>query len=143
MVRKCLPLAALAMLSGCASIVSGTSQEITITSSPPGADCVVSRQGMMLQQVTTPASPTVQRNRHDLSVACSKSGYVTATQFNNSGVEPWLFGNIFIGGLVGLMIDFSTGAESRYDNAMAFNLPHVPHLAPVAADLPGYKQPAT
>ena len=130
------------MLSSCASIVSGTSQEIAITSSPSGADCVVSRQGMTLQQVTTPASPTIQKNRHDLSVACSKSGYATVTQANDSGVEPWLFGNILIGGLVGVIIDVSSGARNRYDNSMIFNLPHAPQAAPVGTET-SLSQPTT
>ena len=138
-----LAIVALVALSGCASIASGTSQNIAITSTPTGANCAVSRQGMMIQQVTTPAAPTVQKSKYDLSVECSKSGYATATQVNASGVEPWVFGNILLGGIIGFIIDLSSGAQNHYDTAMSFNLPVTPAAAPVAAEPIVTKQPTT
>ena len=41
-------------LTGCASIISGTSQTITINSNPPGAQCNLLREGLVIGSVTTP-----------------------------------------------------------------------------------------
>jgi hypothetical protein len=114
---------ALAALSGCASIASGTSQNITIVSTPTGADCAISRQGVVIQQITTPAYPTIGKSVYDLTVACSKFGFATSTQVNQSGVEGWVFGNIILGGIGGLITDRTTGAQNSYDSVMNFKLP--------------------
>lgn len=123
-----------ALLSGCASIASGTTQQIAITSSPAGATCDLSRQGLSIQKLTTPASAFVQKSKYDISVACSKDGFQPTTQVNKSGVEGWVFGNLLFGGIIGLGIDLASGAQNHYDTLMNFNLPVAPAAVPVAAD---------
>ncbi len=109
-----LPFAALLLVSGCASIISGTTQEVAINSSPDGATCDITRDGVRVQQVVTPASTIVQRTNHDLLVACRKPGYQAATATDPSGLEPWVFGNLLAGGVIGLVVDLSTGADNKY-----------------------------
>lgn len=139
--KSYIAVTALALLSGCASIASGTTQEIAVTSSPTGATCDVSRQGMTLQQITTPASPMIKKSKYDLSIQCSKSGYQNAAVIDPSGVEPWVFGNILFGGLIGLIIDVSDGAQNHYDTTMNVNLPANIASAPATLEPVAIKQP--
>lgn len=43
-------------------------------------------------------------------------GYTDATGTISSDFETWTLGNVLIGGLVGLVVDWSTGAVNRYDH---------------------------
>ena len=141
--KRFLVVASAALLSGCASIASGTTQQIAITSSPAGATCDVSRQGLSLQKLITPASAFVQKTKYDISVECSKSGYQNATQVNKSGVEGWTFGNLLFGGVIGLGIDLASGAQNHYDTQMNFNLPVVNGAVPMASDSTSIKTPTS
>ena len=127
-----LPLAALLLVSGCASIISGTTQEVAVNSSPDGATCDITRQGVRVQQVVTPASTIVERTKHDLLISCRKPGYQEATATDPSGVEPWLFGNLLAGGVVGLVVDLSTGADNKYASPASVVLQ--PNPPPPVAD---------
>lgn len=134
MIKKSLLLAGVLAVTGCASIASGTTQQVTIISTPDGAICDVSRQGMMLQRAIIPTSPMIQKSKYDLSVQCSKTGYQNTILANKSGVEPWIFGNLIFGGLIGVLIDVSSGAQNHYDTLMSVALPLNPISAPIAAD---------
>ncbi len=114
-----LPLAALLLVSGCASIISGTTQEVAVNSSPDGATCDIMRDGVRVQRVVTPASAIVQRTNQSLLVSCTKPGYQAATATNPSGLEPWVFGNLLAGGVIGLVVDLSTGADNKYASPTA------------------------
>ena len=47
-------------LSGCASIISGTSQEIKVVTNPPGANCELIREGAVIAHVDqTPGGATI------------------------------------------------------------------------------------
>jgi len=111
-------LAALALLgtalSGCASIVKGSSQDIQLSSGDvSGAECKLSNtRGEW--SATTPAKVTVKRSKSALQVHCAKDGYQDGTQVANSGFESWTIGNLLIGGLIGIGIDAGTGAINEY-----------------------------
>ena len=130
-------------LSGCASIVEGTTQIVAITSSPvDGAKCVLSsEQGTYY--VTTPGNTTVHKSRHDLNVVCTKDGYedghgILASHFNGATA-----GNVLIGGLVGITIDAATGAN--YNFAESLDVPMLPMGSTPAASapMPSMPGPAT
>jgi hypothetical protein len=112
-------IAALAafQLSGCASIVKGSSASVAVTTPPvQGANCALSSpEGTW--QLTSPASVTIQRSKHDVQVRCTKEGYQDATAVIPSSFEGWTLGNIILGGVVGVVVDASTGAMNDYPNA--------------------------
>ena len=130
MIRKIQAAAAVfasICLSGCASIVSGTSQQITINTNPPGASCQYIRDGNVIGRVDqTPGTATIRKTKDDITVKCSKDGYQEASYFNHSGVEPMTYGNAVIGGVVGWGIDSAVGADNRYDDFV--NVSMVPGL---------------
>lgn len=128
---------------GCASVVSGTSQTLTLDTAPPGAECSLTRKGLVIGRVNpTPGSILVQRTRDDITVTCTREGYQTGTFVNKSGLEATTFGNIILGGLIGVAIDSASGANNKYDATMRITLvPGEPGTGqPVALPTPASPQ---
>ncbi len=118
MARLFVCLAAV-LLSGCATIVNGTSQTVAVNSTPQGASCSVDRGGSTLNSIAaTPSIVPVSKSINSLVVTCSKPGYKTATTSASSSFNGWTFGNILIGGLVGVAVDASTGANFDYPHSV-------------------------
>ena len=115
------------LLAGCASVISGSSDTITINSNPPGATCNLNQNGRSIGQVTTPGGVTVQKTKHDIKVTCEKEGYQTATGYLNSDIEGSTWGNILLGGGVGWIVDSASGADNDYPEYLTVTLvPNVP-----------------
>jgi len=97
----------MALLSvGCATVMHGSHQRIWIDSTPQNAAATIHPGDMTL---TTPAEVELPRKdsyqvQYDLDGYERKIGYIDR---EHSGA---IWGNILIGGLVGLMVDHSTGA---------------------------------
>jgi hypothetical protein len=128
-------------LSGCASIVSGTSQEIKVVTNPPGANCQFVREGSVIARVdNTPGGVTIRKTKHDITLKCNKEGYQEATYLNHSGADGATFGNIILGGGIGWAIDSASGSDNKYTGEV--NVTLVPAAAAAAAPPPGAK-PAT
>ena len=108
--------------SGCSSIVSGTSEQLTINSNPPQAICVLEREGLPIGQVTTPCGLNVTRTKHNIQIKCTKDGYEPATAFLKSDVAGATFGNILIGGGIGWAIDSAAGADNNYQEVTTVTL---------------------
>src|SRR5262245_19655719 len=99
-------LSLLAATSGCATIMSGTTERIRLESDPPGATVRVDRNSY-----TTPVDVKLARSRnHD--VEFQSDGYVSAKRQVTRDSNDWVWGNILIGGLIGLLVDYSTGAAN-------------------------------
>ena len=128
-----LPMLMLPMLAGCASISHGTTQQIALTTEPPGATCTLSRQGLSIATVAeTPAVALVQRDKRDILATCSKPGYQTAIRTLHSGVADSSFGNILVGGLIGVAIDSANGADNEYPGSVSIPLTPDPSDAAAA-----------
>ena len=111
------------LLSSCSSIVSGTSQTLTINTNPEGANCKLYREGRVIGEISsTPGSVLVQKTKHDITVECTKKGYQKATYYNKSDVEGATFGNIVLGGGIGWAIDSASGADNKYTEIMNITL---------------------
>jgi hypothetical protein len=105
--------------SGCASLVSGRHAEVAINSYPPDAEVMVrDDQGRTVAAARTPAVVSVKRGRGFLKKAeytatIEKPGYSTAHVPIDSTLNPWVFGNVIVGGIPGLLVDPYTGAMWR------------------------------
>lgn len=116
--RPYIALAFLTQVVGCASIVGGTEQSISVetrnTAGPvPGANCKLENdKGTWF--VTTPGSTTVHRAYGDLKVNCDKDGHVPGAQSAKSSTKGLAFGNILFGGVIGVGVDAATGAAYDY-----------------------------
>jgi len=99
-------LVALALAqTGCCSIVSGTTQQVAINSTPSGA--TVSVNGMPSAQ--TPVTLPLRRGSSN-AISIEKEGYEPYDVALSRGMNGWVFGNILFGGLIGLVVDVADGA---------------------------------
>ncbi|OAB63154.1 hypothetical protein AY599_22760 [Leptolyngbya valderiana BDU 20041] len=99
-----LALGGAVTMTGCGTIINGTTETISINSNPSGATVAVEGHGT----VKTPATLELKRNRsHTLNF--SLEGYENQTTTVRSGLSGWVFGNIIFGGIPGLIIDLVTG----------------------------------
>jgi len=121
--KNILPVLVLAsLLPSCASIVSGTAQQIKVASTPTGADCVLLRKAedisgeQQIGQVSpTPGEVTVEKTKYDITVKCNKPGYLEGIAYLNSGNEGSTLGNIILGGGIGWAVDSARGADNKYE----------------------------
>jgi hypothetical protein len=127
-------LLGLLLLPGCATIFEGTSQSVAISTDPPGADCTIDRAGSRIGQVNpTPGSIHIDKSKNDLSVSCKHAGYQIATVAQSPKFQATTFGNILIGGIVGVIVDAASGANFEYPTDVRINLAPDPTAVPVAA----------
>lgn len=96
--------------TGCASIVSGREQTVSIRSNPAGADVEI--DGMSTGK--TPLTTDLKRKkRHQIKI--KKDGYLEESRVTKKGFNWWHLGNVLIGGIIGIIIDFATGAVYDVD----------------------------
>lgn len=130
------------VLAGCASITGGTSQNITVITSPSEATCDFVRQGQSIGSIAaTPGSLHVRRSKHDILINCTKDGYEQATFHNNSGLSSAVGANIAVDVLLtaGLssIIDSANGADNEYQEVVNITLRRRTDApAPLAATTP-------
>ena len=104
-------------MSGCATIISGSTQALTIKSVPDSATLsITNKAGEKIHTGQTPASVTLKRGAgffHPESyvVKIEKPGYETKNVTVSGTVNGWYVANILFGGFIGLLIvDPATGA---------------------------------
>lgn len=91
-------------LTGCSTVVNGKRQALIINSNPPGAEFAVDGVSGV-----TPGTVQVERARANHTVAISKPGYQPTEVTVGRKLSPWVAGNVLVGGLIGLVVDFGTG----------------------------------
>jgi hypothetical protein len=135
---KGLAVAVLAatLLAGCASLVGGgTSQDITVSTNPPGAHCVFWRHGEQIGEIReTPGTLTVKRRKYDIDIKCDKTGFEQASFHDHSGVSSMVAGNvaadlILTAGLSSI-VDSANGADNEYTGNVIIGLTPVGASAP-------------
>ncbi len=101
-------------LVGCATIASGNTQMVYFDSAPTGADCKVSREGIVLHAFTTPSTLEIERDKDPITTTCDLEGYETSVLTSDSNLETMAVGNILIGGIIGVGVDAASGALNEY-----------------------------
>src|SRR5439155_9601807 len=97
------------LTGGCASIVNGTTQVVTIDSNVRGAEVAV--DGEMVGR--TPYTGPIKRGS-TTTVRVSTQGYQPKTITLSTEIEPIFWGNIILGGFFGSTTDAGTGAMYKY-----------------------------
>lgn len=104
-------------LCGCASIVDGRRPEISINSSPEGAKVTVfDKTDQVVTNGITPFVASFKRSSGffkgaNYRLVFELAGHQKAEAMITAKVNGWYIGNIFIGGILGmLIIDPATGA---------------------------------
>lgn len=95
-------------LTGCATIISGTSQEIGIVSRPSGAKVIIN--GVF--RGTTPMA--IKLSRKDThKIRLELEGYKPYEVVLVRRINWWVLGNLIFGGLIGLAVDAISGGIYR------------------------------
>ena len=109
-------IAALA-LTGCATIVSESSNPVVINSSPEQASFTVSNKaGVKVHSGQTPQTVMLDTSagyfaKEHYTIAYQKDGYQAQSAALDAELNGWYWGNLGFGGLLGfLVIDPATGA---------------------------------
>lgn len=110
-------LGVFSLCTGCASIVSDSQYPVSITSTPDNAKFVITnKSGYTIQQGVTPSIVTLQAGAGyfksgQYTIKVSKEGYADTTYTLTGSIDGWYWGNILLGGLIGMLIvDPATGA---------------------------------
>lgn len=111
-VRRFAPLGAVFLFAllgqGCATVATlgGQDQKVKITTDPPGAAVTIDGQPL---GVTPVALPLARKTEHQVEIAAP--GYETARLTIRRKINPWMLGNLVVGGLLGVAIDVVTDAS--------------------------------
>lgn len=124
-------------LAGCASIVDGTNQSLSVQTASAG-DQVAGAQCSLNNNkgtwfVRTPGTVTVHRAYGALNVTCTKKGYQQARAKVDSSTKGMAFGNILFGGVIGAGVDMSDGAAYNYPKLIT--VPMLPEASAPTASL--------
>jgi hypothetical protein len=115
--------------ASCATILSGTKQEIRFNSSPSGAKVIVNGKDMGL---TTPCVATLKRkvkpgnynNRNEYHYLFLKEGYINTEFIDFRRINPKLYYNFLLNGafIFTFPVDFLSGAAYKYKDQVMVNL---------------------
>ena len=89
---------------GCATVMNGRTQSVIVESNPPEAVATIENQA-----VKTPGTFQLKR-KNSYPVKVEKEGYEPATTTIQNEWSWWLLGNVVLGGIIGLVVDFVTGS---------------------------------
>jgi hypothetical protein len=117
---------ALLLSTGCASIVNGTNQPVSVETKAQGvavtgASCKLSND-KGVWYVTTPGSVTVHRSFEAMSIVCDSKEYEPGLASVGSSTKGMAFGNIIFGGIIGAGIDIGSGAAYDYPSLFVVQL---------------------
>jgi hypothetical protein len=145
MFRISLIVVAACLSTGCASIVSGQNQSLSVTTQNNGVDVSGAKCSLTNDKgtwfATTPGSVTVRRSFNDMMVNCAVDGVQPGIMTVKSSTKGMAFGNILFGGVIGAGVDMSTGAAYDYPDVIAVELGktvtmNAPAPKPAEADKP-------
>ncbi len=133
------------LLTGCASIVNGNNQVISVETigregKVMGANCELKNPKGTFY-VTTPGTVTIRRAYDDLNVRCEKAGMEPGLAAVKSSTKAMAFGNLVFGGVIGAAVDAGSGAAYDYPTLITVMMgvttsvqaPAAPQAAPQAA----------
>jgi hypothetical protein len=96
------------LVAGCATLASGSSQSITVSSNVDDAEVFL--DGVLIGR--TPFTGIVKKGKSNLRVEAP--GYRSENLALSKTLDPVFWGNIIIGGTLGSVTDFATGSAYQY-----------------------------
>ena len=118
-VRTPLALAALLLLGACATITTGTTQTVAITT--PGvidAQCAVRKPNYGPVPVEGSGQIRVPRNQDPLTITCDKAGFASASVTLPAEIED----NAKLELPMGYLIDYLSGARYKYAKQVTIDM---------------------
>lgn len=92
--RACVQILGPMLLASCATITTGTHEEIRVSSSPAQADATLVCEGRPSGEGRTPVTFKIRRNAGDCTLTLRKEGFEEKTIPIEQGVNPAYWGNM-------------------------------------------------
>lgn len=93
-------------LTGCATIILGSRQSVGISSSPTSAKIFINDETVGV----TPKTIDIKKSdAKSFKVKLELDGYLPYETVLTRKTSGWIAGNILLGGIIGLAVDFATG----------------------------------
>ena len=99
-----IAMSSVLLTQGCATVLNGTTQNIGISSQPTGANVTIDN----VAYGVTPLFANLKRGSEHI-VTIEMPGYEKSQLTLTKSVSGWVWGNVIIGGLIGLAIDAYSG----------------------------------
>ncbi len=129
MVVGSFAVAAVLGLQGCASILGDSQYPVAVSSAPTGASFeITNKNGQVVHSGNTPSTVTLKSGNGYFSgqtyqLKFKKDGYPDKVVELDSSLSGWYWGNILIGGVIGLLIvDPLTGAMYKLPETASADL---------------------
>jgi hypothetical protein len=105
-----------AALGGCASVTRGTTENISIASTPSGATADI--VGLEIPTACITPCVIVAKRNADITITIGKDGFepqvIPLTKDISGAGGAGFAGNILLGGLIGMGVDAATGAATDH-----------------------------
>ena len=105
---KCVLILIIFSFSGCATIIHGSRQEMFLTCEPRVASVFVDGQYVG----NTPLNTRLSRGK-DHQLRIELRGYKPFEATLTRRLDGWIFGNILLGGIIGVAVDAASGSMYR------------------------------
>ncbi len=114
-------------LAGCASVVGGFTETLSISTISDGADVAGAQCDLTNSRgtwhVTTPGPVTIRRSFEDLKIHCAYDKYASNIGHVPSSTRALVFGNILLpGSLVATAVDIGSGSAFDYPSPIIVKL---------------------
>ncbi len=120
-----MAMCSVTLLSGCATIMEGSTQNIKVSTNPSGARCIIKNGEKTLATIEeTPDFVDVKKLKSDVTITCEKPGYAPMQKTLVSDFSRMTAGNLVFGlvSLPGIGVDAATGAINKYDDRVELKL---------------------
>lgn len=118
-----LTVAILTVSARCATVAHGRYQQVPVNSTPAGAAVSVDCGNGIQNAGVTPVTVNLKRNADKCAVSLSREGYEDASATFAKTISGWIWGNLFIGGIPGWIIDAADGAMyNRVPDSVQINM---------------------
>lgn len=107
-ILRTILLSSILLTTSCATIISGSRQNVEITSEPTSAKVYINE----IEIGNTPVQKNLKRNQ-EYQLVLKLDGYETYETKLEKKFNAWFIGNIAFGGLIGIIIDPITGAMHK------------------------------
>jgi hypothetical protein len=110
MTRTLFAVVVLSICTRCATVAHGRYQEVPVNSTPAGASVMLNCGNGTKDAGVTPLTVKLKRNADKCALTLTHEGYEDASATFAKAISGWIWGNLFIGGIPGWIIDAADGA---------------------------------